>query len=152
PNSSRRILMSPTVYQTINPATGDVLKSYPTLENDQVEAVVQQSKKAFAAWGQLGVEERAAKVVRLAELFEENAGELAAIMTKEMGEPIDEAREETEFWAQLFRYYPTPAPQLTADQQVNEDDETVSIIQRRPVGPLLGIMPWNYPYYQIARF
>lgn len=144
--------MSPTVYQTINPATGDVLKSYPTLENDQVEAVVQQSKKAFAAWGQLGVEERAAKVVRLAELFEENAGELAAIMTKEMGKPIDEAREETEFCAEIFRYYATHAPQLTADQQVNEDDETVSIIQRRPVGPLLGIMPWNYPYYQIARF
>ncbi|MGO1537110.1 MAG: NAD-dependent succinate-semialdehyde dehydrogenase [Yaniella sp.] len=142
---------SPT-YQTINPATAKVLKSYPTIENDDVETIVQKSQKAFSTWRDLSVEERATKVKRLAELFEENVDELAAIMTKEMGKPIHEAREETEFCADIFRYYATNGPKLASDQQVNEDEETISIIQRRPVGPLLGIMPWNFPYYQIARF
>lgn len=141
---------SPT-YQTINPATAKVLKSYPTIENDDVETIVQKSQKAFSTWRDLSVEERATKFKRLAELFEENVDELAAIMTKEMGKPIHEAREETEFCADIFRYYATNGPKLASDQQVNEDEETISIIQRRPVGPLLGIMPWNFPYYQIAR-
>lgn len=144
--------MNSPVYQTINPATAEVLNSYPTLENDQVESVVQESQKAFAAWRQLSIEERASKVERLAQLFEENVDELAAIMTKEMGKPIAEAREETEFCAEIFRYYATNGPKLARDEKVSEDDNAVSYIQRRPVGPLLGIMPWNFPYYQIARF
>ncbi len=144
--------MNSPVYQTINPATAEVLNSYPTLENDEVESVVQESQKAFAAWRQLSIEERASKVERLAQLFEENVDELAAIMTKEMGKPIAEAREETEFCAEIFRYYATNGPKLARDEKVSEDDNAVSYIQRRPVGPLLGIMPWNFPYYQIARF
>src|SRR5699024_8072174 len=103
-------------------------------------------------WGRLNIEARAAKVERVAELFEENIKELAAIITKEMGKPIAEAREEIEFCSEIFRYYVTHGPNLTADQKINEDEEAISIMQRRPIGPLLGIMPWNYPFYQIARF
>src|SRR5699024_12797903 len=92
------------------------------------------------------------KVEKLASLLEDHVDELALIMTKDMGKPLTEAKEETEFSAEIFRYYATNGPKFAADQQVNEDDETISYIQRRPVGPLLGIMPWNFPYYQIARF
>ena len=139
-------------YKTFDPATAEVLKEYPGISDHEVERIVQDSKKAFAAWRQLSIEERAAKVERLAQLFEENVDELAAIMTKEMGKPIAEAREETEFSAEIFRYYAKNGPKLAADEKVSEDDDVVSYIQRRPVGPVLGIMPWNFPYYQIARF
>src|SRR5690625_3393671 len=141
-----------SIYQTINPATGEVLNEYPTIGDGEVDTVVQQSVDAFNEWRKLTVEQRAAKVERLAQLFETNVDELAAIMTKAMGKPLAEAREETEFSAEIFRYYATHGEQLAHDKKVSEDDETVSYIQRRPVGPLLGIMPWNFPYYQIARF
>lgn len=140
------------VFQTINPATGEVLAEHPTIDDGDVDGIVQKSRDAFASWRSLTIEERAAKVEKLASLLEDNADELASIMTKDMGKPLTEAKEETEFSAEIFRYYATNGPTFAADQQVNEDDETISYIQRRPVGPLLGIMPWNFPYYQIARF
>lgn len=105
---------------------------------------IQQSQDAFSSWSSLNLQDRIAKVSQLAEL--------APILTKEMGKPLAEAREETQFAADIFRYYATHGERLAADQLVNEDEEKYSYVQRRPVGPLLGIMPWNYPYYQIARF
>ena len=140
------------VFQTINPATGEVLAEHPAIADGDVDTIVQKSREAFSSWRSLSIEERAAKVEKLASLLEENADELASIMTKDMGKPLTEAKEETEFSAEIFRYYATNGPKFAADQKVNEDDETISYIQRRPVGPLLGIMPWNFPYYQIARF
>jgi len=134
------------------PSVATVEHTYQTLTDGEVDTAIQQAQQAFADWRQTSIEERAAKVERLVELFEANVEELAAIMTKEMGKPITEAREETEFCAEIFHYYATHGAKFAADQQVNEDDETVSLIQRRPVGPLLGIMPWDFLYYQIARF
>ena len=145
-------MVTPGVFQTINPATGEVLAEYPTITDGDVDGIVATSREAFASWRSLPIEERAAKVEKLASLLEENADELASIMTKDMGKPLHEAKDETEFSAEIFRYYATNGPKFAADQQVSEDDDTVSYIQRRPVGPLLGIMPWNFPYYQIARF
>lgn len=113
---------------------------------------IQQSQDAFSSWSSLNLQDRIAKVSQLAELFEKHMDELAPILTKEMGKPLAEAREETQFAADIFRYYATHGERLAADQLVNEDEEKYSYVQRRPVGPLLGIMPWNYPYYQIARF
>src|SRR5690625_6538808 len=83
-----------SIYQTINPATGEVLNEYPTIGDGEVDTVVQQSVDAFNEWRKLTVEQRAAKVERLAQLFEDNVDELAAIMTKEMGKPLAEARSE----------------------------------------------------------
>jgi len=145
-------LVTSGVFQTINPATGEVLAEHPTIDDGDVDGIVAKSRDAFVTWRSLTIEERAAKVEKLASLLEDNADELASIMTKDMGKPLTEAKEETEFSAEIFRYYATNGPKFAADQQVNEDDETISYIQRRPVGPLLGIMPWNFPYYQIARF
>lgn len=145
-------MVTSNVFQTINPATGEVVAEHPTITDADVDRLVQKSRDAFSSWRALSIDERAAKVARLADLLEEHADELAAIMTKDMGKPLTEAKEETEFSAEIFRYYATNGPRLAADQKVSEDDETVSYIQRRAVGPLLGIMPWNFPYYQIARF
>ena len=139
-------------FKTINPATGEVLKEYPGISDDDVDTIAEKSREAFESWRKLSIAARAEKVSKLADLFEKNVEELATIMTKEMGKPLAEAREETEFSAEIFRYYADNGEQLAADQKVSEDDDTISYIQRRPVGPLLGIMPWNFPYYQIARF
>lgn len=139
-------------YQTINPATGELLKTYPSLADHEVEGIIQKSQDAFMSWNTHSIKERIEKVGRLADLFEGKMEELAPILTKEMGKPLAEAREETKFAADIFRYYTIHGEQLAADQTVSEDDEKFSYVQRRPVGPLLGIMPWNYPYYQIARF
>ena len=139
-------------YQTINPATGEALTQYPVIADTDVETIAKNSHQAFATWRALSLAERAAKVTKLADLFEDNVDELAAIMTKEMGKPLAEAKEETQFSAEIFRYYATHGQHLAADTKVSENNDTISYIQRRPVGPLLGIMPWNYPYYQIARF
>lgn len=145
-------MVTSPAYQTINPATGQVLNEYPMIPDDDVSAIAERSSEAFISWRQLSIADRAAKVATLADLFEANVDDLAVIMTKEMGKPLAEAREETEFSAEIFRYYATNGQQLAQDQQVSEDDEAISYIQRRPVGPLLGVMPWNFPYYQIARF
>lgn len=140
------------VFRSINPATGEVLAEHSTIADGEVDGIVQASRDGYASWRSLTIEERAAKVEKLASLLEEHVDELASIMTTDMGKPLTEAIEETEFSAEIFRYYATNGPQFAADQQVNEDDATISYMQRRPVGPLLGIMPWNFPYYQIARF
>src|SRR5699024_1134812 len=117
-----------------------------------IEAIIAKSVGAFRAWSDLTIAQRAEKVENLARLFEYKAKDIAAVITKEMGKPLAESYEEVAFCADIFRYYADNGEKLAADQKVNEDDEVISVVQRRPVGPLLGIMPWNYPFYQIARF
>src|SRR5699024_6693428 len=100
-------LVTSGVFQTINPATGEVLAEHPAIADGDVDTIVQKSREAFSSWRSLSIEERAAKVEKLASLLEENADELASIMTKDMGKPLTEAKEETEFSAEIFRYYAT---------------------------------------------
>ncbi|MEX5297089.1 aldehyde dehydrogenase family protein, partial [Kocuria sp. CPCC 205268] len=85
-------------------------------------------------------------------LFAERADELAVIATQEMGKPLAEAREEAQFCAEIFGYFAEQGPALAADQPITASGGGRAVIQKRPVGVLLGIMPWNYPYYQVARF
>lgn len=89
-------------FKTINPATGEVLKEYPGITDQDVDTIAKKSRDAFDSWRKLSIAERAAKVSTLADLFEQNVEELAAIMTKEMGKPLAEAREETEFSAEIL--------------------------------------------------
>ena len=140
------------IYQSINPATAEVLNQYPMILDADIEAIIAKSVGAFRAWSDLTIAQRAEKVENLARLFEYKAKDIAAVITKEMGKPLAESYEEVAFCADIFRYYADNGEKLAADQKVNEDDEVISVVQRRPVGPLLGIMPWNYPFYQIARF
>jgi len=85
-------------------------------------------------------------------LFTERKDQLASIITEEMGKRRSEALAEAEFCTEIFNYYATEGPGLAADQPIKALHGARAIIQKLPVGPLLGIMPWNYPYYQVARF
>jgi succinate-semialdehyde dehydrogenase / glutarate-semialdehyde dehydrogenase len=137
-------------YQVTNPATGEVTETFPFATDAEVERALAAATDAFAAWRKRPVAERAAIVKRVAELFTERATELAALITKEMGKRPAAAVGEAQFCTDIFGYYADNGPALIADKPVPGHDN--ARIEYRPVGPVLGVMPWNYPYYQVARF
>lgn len=139
-------------YTVINPATGEVVKKYPTATDQEVQDAIASADAAYKEWRDVPIEERAKVVARIGELFTERADELAAIITTEMGKPLSQSKGEAEFCTDIFNYFATEGPTLAADQEIKSFSGGKAIIQKRPVGALLGIMPWNYPYYQVARF
>ncbi|PLC11646.1 succinate-semialdehyde dehydrogenase [Kocuria flava] len=142
-----------SAYRSVDPATGELVAEVPTATDAEVEDALTAAETAFRAWRSRPIRERAAVAARVGELFAERAEELAAIATREMGKPLSEAREEAQFCAEIFAYFAEHGPDLAADQPLPTPHGTGrAVLQRRPVGVLLGIMPWNYPYYQVARF
>ena len=143
---------APSSYRSVNPATGRVLAEHPTATDAQVQEALAGADAAFRAWRTLPIEERAAVAARVGTLFTERVEELAAVITEEMGKPLAEARDEVAFCAEIFAYFAEQGPALAADQPITASGGGRAVVQKRPVGVLLGIMPWNYPYYQVARF
>lgn len=139
-------------YQVVNPATGDVGQSFDFATDAEVQAALAASDEAFRSWRDLPIAERARVVARVGELFKENSARLGAIATEEMGKPLPEAEGEADFCGDIFNYFATEGPGLAADQEIKTFADGKAYVQKLPIGPLLGIMPWNYPFYQIARF
>ena len=139
-------------YRVLNPATGEVVETFPTATDADVEAALSSATAAYQSWKDLPIEDRGKVVLRAAELFTERADELAQIITTEMGKPLSQAKAEAEFASDIFRYFATEGPTLAADQEIKTFSGGRAVVQKLPIGPLLGIMPWNYPYYQVARF
>jgi len=137
-------------YQVTDPATGDVAETFPFATDAEVEQALASATAAFAQWRKRPVTERAAIVKRVGELFAERASELAAIITREMGKRPAQAVGEAEFCTDIFGYYADNGPELLADRPLPGHD--AARVEYLPVGPVLGVMPWNYPYYQVARF
>src|SRR5699024_11645818 len=100
----------------------------------------------------LDMAERGKILVKLADLFDENAEELAAQATLEMGKNTREAIGEVKYCARIIRYFATEGERLTADQPLENSDAQTAVLRRRSLGPLLGSMPRNFPYYQVIRF
>lgn len=139
-------------FRSINPATGKFLSEHPFATGREIDEALETARHAYVDWRTRPVKERAETAQRVADLFLANADELVSIATREMGKLNAEMHEEVEFCSDIFRYFATKGPQQLRDQVLQEDGISASVLQRRPVGPLLGIMPWNYPYYQVARF
>ncbi|GAA3581125.1 NAD-dependent succinate-semialdehyde dehydrogenase [Kribbella ginsengisoli] len=139
------------MYSVTDPATGVLVEEVPNSTAEEVEAAVARVHSGYQAWRQRSVVERAAVVKRAAELFAERADELAAIMTLEMGKRINEGRGEVGIVVDIFNYYADHAVELLADEPVAIKGGR-AVITKNPIGPLLGIMPWNFPCYQVARF
>src|SRR6201986_362165 len=137
-------------YQVTDPATGEVTETFPFATDAEVEEALAAATEAFAEWKLRPVAERAAIVKRIAELFTERATDLAALITKEMGKRPGQAVGEAEFCTDIFNYYADNGPGLIANKPLPGHD--TARVEYRPVGPVLGVMPWNYPYYQVARF
>lgn len=139
-------------YRVVNPATGALIEEFATATDAQVQDAIAAAEAAFHAWRQVPIAERAVIVARIGELFTQRKDQLAAIITEEMGKRLAESVGEAEFCTEIFNYYATEGPGLAADQPIKALNGARAVIQKLPVGPLLGIMPWNYPYYQVARF
>ncbi len=140
------------VYQVVNPATGELVETFEHATDEEVEAALAAVHAAYDVWRDVPITERATIVKRVGQLFVERQDELAAIATEEMGKPLAEASGEAEFCGEIFDYFATEGPELAADQPIKTFSGGKAMVERLPIGPLLGIMPWNYPYYQIARF
>jgi succinate-semialdehyde dehydrogenase/glutarate-semialdehyde dehydrogenase len=139
-------------YRVVNPATGEVVETFDHATDEEIEAAVTAAHTAYQSWRDVPIEERAKTVKRIGELFAERQDELAAIATEEMGKPLGESKEEAEYCRDIFDYFATEGPELAADQPIKTFSGGKAMVQKLPIGPLLGIMPWNYPFYQIARF
>jgi succinate-semialdehyde dehydrogenase/glutarate-semialdehyde dehydrogenase len=140
------------MYQVLNPATGVVEREFDTATDAEIASVLERTDAAAAAWSRVSPTERAAIISRVADLHDERKVELAALITREMGKITGDAIGEVEFVVDIYRYYADNGPALLADMPLDASTGGTAVVRKAPVGPLLGIMPWNYPYYQVARF
>ncbi|MFE0789917.1 NAD-dependent succinate-semialdehyde dehydrogenase [Streptomyces mutabilis] len=141
------------MYAVTDPSTGTTTQTYPTATDAEVATAV-DAANAAAAWGRrTSVAERAALVHRLGDLHAEHRAELAASIVREMGKPLDEAEGEIDFCVDIYHYYADHAEEFLADEELPvTSGPGRAVVRRSPVGALLGIMPWNFPAYQVARF
>ncbi|WP_434616160.1 NAD-dependent succinate-semialdehyde dehydrogenase [Arthrobacter sp. A5] len=141
-------------YAVINPATGETVKTYPTISGADLDAAIGAADAAHRDWSRAStVAERAALIRRVGELFAERRQELSEIIVREMGKPMVQALGEVDFSADIYAYYANNAEALLRDEPVALlAGEGSALIRRSSLGVLLGIMPWNFPYYQVARF
>ncbi|MCR5913815.1 aldehyde dehydrogenase family protein [Corynebacterium sp. zg254] len=141
-----------TQYRVQNPVTNEVIETFDFATDADVEAALGKATTAFREWSARPISERAAIAARVGELFKERKDELARIAGEEMGKLYSEAVEEAEFSGDIIGYYAEHGEEFTKDQEIPTFSDGTAAIRRLPIGPLLGIMPWNFPYYQIARF
>lgn len=141
-------------YAVVNPATGETVKEYPTISDQELKDAIAGAGKASAEWvPTTTLQERAEMIRKVGQLHADRKEQLGEIIVREMGKPIEQAMGEVEFCQAIYDYYADNGPDLLKDEPVTLlDGEGSAFIRRSPYGPLLGIMPWNYPYYQVARF
>jgi len=136
---------------SINPTTGETLKTFTALNETQIEEKLQRAANTFQLYRRTPFAERELPMFRAAEILEADKQELARLMTTEMGKPIKSAVQEAEKCALVCRYYADNARRHLADQTV-ETNATRSFVQFQPLGPVLAVMPWNFPFWQVFRF
>jgi succinate-semialdehyde dehydrogenase / glutarate-semialdehyde dehydrogenase len=143
-----------SMYAVVNPATGEKLEDYPEITDDDLDAAIGRAWEAREALAAMSVAERAEKIKRVGELHVERRDALAAIAVKEMGKPLEQALGELDFCGDIYGYYAERAEDFMKDEPIDliEGGEGSAVIRKSAMGPLLGIMPWNFPYYQVARF
>jgi succinate-semialdehyde dehydrogenase / glutarate-semialdehyde dehydrogenase len=143
-----------SVYAVVDPATGEKVKEYPTISDDDLRSAIGRADEAHRTWSaSSSVAERAALVRRVAELHVERRQELAEIIVREMGKPLEQALGEVDFAGDIYAFYADNAEELMADEPIKLlAGDGSALVRRSSLGVLLGIMPWNFPYYQVARF
>ena len=139
-------------YRVQHPATGEIVETFETATDAQIEQQLSSADAVYRVWRERSVQERAAVVKRAAEIFEERKEELARIIALEMGKSLQESIDEVEFATSIIDYYAVHGPSLITDYEIPSTVPGKAVIEHLPVGVLLGVMPWNFPYYQVARF
>ncbi|WP_349903711.1 NAD-dependent succinate-semialdehyde dehydrogenase [Parafrigoribacterium humi] len=141
-------------FAVVNPATGETVRDYPTITDAQLASAIGRADDAHRGWSRgTTVAERASLIRRVGELHVERREELADIIVREMGKPREQALSEIDFSGDIYGYYADNAETLMADENIDLlGGDGTALVRRSSLGVLLGIMPWNFPYYQVARF
>ncbi|MEU2541071.1 NADP-dependent succinic semialdehyde dehydrogenase [Streptomyces iakyrus] len=142
---------------TVNPANGETLKTYEAMGEQEIERRLQLAEATFRTYRTTTFDERARLLHRAADLLDEDQQDIARVMTTEMGKPIQQARAEAAKCAKAMRWYADHAQELLADEEPADSDVKDSGASRvrvryRPLGPVLAVMPWNFPLWQVVRF
>lgn len=142
---------------TVNPANGETLKTYQAMGEEEIERRLQLAEATFRTYRTTSFEERARLVHRAADLLDEDRQDIARVMTTEMGKPVRQARAEAAKCAKAMRWYADHAAELLADEEPDASDVKDSgasrvLVRYRPLGPVLAVMPWNFPLWQVVRF
>jgi succinate-semialdehyde dehydrogenase/glutarate-semialdehyde dehydrogenase len=137
-------------YISLNPATGKILKTFPVWDGARLEDALEKAFRAQAAWRRTGFEQRARVFTRAASILRGERDDYAALITREMGKPLAEARVEVEKCAMACDYYALSAARFLADEAV-ETDASRSYVTYEPLGTVLAVMPWNFPFWQVFR-
>ena len=139
------------IITTSNPYTAKPLKKYKQLNKKQVELQLKRSANAYKDWRLTNIDERITIIKKVAEVLETNKQSYATTISKEMGKPITEAIAEVEKCATLCKYYAANAAEFLKDEII-ETDASKSFVRYAPIGTVLAVMPWNYPFWQAFRF
>ncbi|MEU8788346.1 NADP-dependent succinic semialdehyde dehydrogenase [Streptomyces sp. NPDC048643] len=142
---------------TVNPANGETLKTYDALGAEEIERRLAAAEATFRTYRTTSFAERARLMHRAADLLEQDQDEIGRVMTVEMGKPVKQARAEAAKCAKAMRWYADRAEGLLADEHPDAADAKDSgasrvLVRYRPLGPVLAVMPWNFPLWQVVRF
>ena len=135
-----------------NPATGDALEPVEGDDEENVEAALSRASETFEEWSERPIGERQQLLASAADELRESKEEYAELMTREMGKPISGAIAEIEKCAWVCEYYAERADEFLASEVIGSDPETETFVSYEPLGAVLAVMPWNYPFWQVFRF
>ncbi len=138
-------------YKTTNPYNGETIKKFESQTDDQMEKAVKTAVACYETWRNTSFAEREKITAKAAKLMLENSDELAGLVTLEMGKLIAQAKGEVKLSADILKYYAENAEEFLAPQ-ILKPNEGEAVITSEPIGVLFGVQPWNFPYYQLARF
>jgi succinate-semialdehyde dehydrogenase/glutarate-semialdehyde dehydrogenase len=136
---------------SVNPATGETIKTYDELTPDQVKRIVDQAHDTFLAWRETPFDERAELMRAVSAVLRDNVEPHAELMACEMGKPLREGRSEIEKCAWVCDYYADNAASFLTPEKI-ETDAGHSFVTFQPIGVVLAVMPWNFPFWQVFRF
>ncbi|MFI0039275.1 NADP-dependent succinic semialdehyde dehydrogenase [Streptomyces mutabilis] len=142
---------------TVNPANGETLRTYEAMGEEEIERRLQLAEATFRTYRTTAFDERSRLMHRAADLLEADREEIGKVITTEMGKPVKQARAEAAKCAKAMRWYADHAAELLADEEPAESDVKDSgasraLVRYRPLGPVLAVMPWNFPLWQVVRF
>ncbi|MFJ6895092.1 NADP-dependent succinic semialdehyde dehydrogenase [Streptomyces hokutonensis] len=142
---------------TVNPASGETLKTYEAMGDEEIERRLRLAEATFRTYRTSAFAERARLMHRAADLLDEDQQDIGRIMTTEMGKPVKQARAEAAKCAKSMRWYADHAEGLLADEEpdaadVKDSGASRALVRYRPLGPVLAVMPWNFPLWQVIRF
>jgi succinate-semialdehyde dehydrogenase/glutarate-semialdehyde dehydrogenase len=137
--------------QTTNPATNKVIQSFEEMTDQQVDKAITKSESTFQEWKKKSYEDKSSLLHKVAKLMREKKTALAKLISLEMGKIISQSESEIDLSANILDYYADNAATFLADKELNPDSGT-AFVRSSPIGVLFGVMPWNFPFYQVVRF